>query len=133
MFSAVLWGVAIIVLSTMAPSGGLLWHSLLLLGCAFAGLAFAYGAVSKSISLIILDSLLEAGGVAPLADAAQGSVRRELDRRIQLLVDQGLVTQQGGYALTDSGRKVAETIARAREFFGIGTGAFYGSRDGDPT
>jgi Ca2+/Na+ antiporter len=88
---------------------------------------FAFGAVYKSVSLeILLDLARRPQRRTPLADIVERQVPDIFRRRTDILVEVGQVERVGStFAITASGRKLADRIAHIRRAFAIGDTGLY--------
>jgi hypothetical protein len=88
---------------------------------------FAFGAVYKSVSLeILLDLAQRPGRTALLADIVERDVPEIFRGRTDILVSGGQVEREGPcFAVTATGRAMADRIAQLRRAFAIGDTGLY--------
>ncbi|WP_349630509.1 hypothetical protein [Bradyrhizobium iriomotense] len=103
------------------------WDAASIFSFGVMGYVFAFGAVSKSVSLDILLGLAERPDrTAPLSDVVERQVPALFQGRTGILIDGGLVEQiDSRFAATAAGQIMASRIGRLRRAFGIGDTGLY--------
>jgi hypothetical protein len=103
------------------------WNATSVFGFGVMSYVFAFGAVYKSVSLEILDSLTrQPERTVPLPDIVDRQIPDIFRERTEILLSGGLVTRIGPcFETTAAGGKLARRIAQIRRTFGIGDSGLY--------
>lgn len=103
------------------------WHATAAYGVLFMLLWFAYGAVAKSISLIIAVQLAQQPDNKMKINDASQIAHNEFDTRIKLLCDVGYTKHHDcdKYSITEQGKSFANKIIKIRSILSISVNGLY--------
>jgi hypothetical protein len=125
--AAVIAHVASVVLGVITVQQFQYWNAASIFSFGAMLYVFAFGAVYKSVSLeILLDLAQRPGRTALLADIVDHDVPEIFRGRTDILVSGGQVEREGPcFAVTATGRAMADRIAQLRRAFAIGDTGLY--------